>query len=168
VIGGAAGTQAAASSRWCHVELIERRPFLSGRAPASAQCSDQRLRPVPADDRRAGRHAWCFHRNVAVDTRRRHRRSTVEAVTGHPGDFQVGVARCEHHRRLVNCGTCETVCEVVVRGGKKAIFTGFYDGRVIHRRPRDLHLLRHVRRGVPGQGRSTSRSLRSATVNASV
>ena len=32
----------------------------------------------------------------------------------------------------INCGTCETVCEVEAsEPGKKAIFTEFYDGRVV-------------------------------------
>src|SRR5450756_2124890 len=86
-----------------HVELVERRAFLGGRAarigtvfPTNdcGQC-------LPTTDAQAGTRK-CFHRNVAIDhpdlTIRR--RSTVEAVTGHPGDFQVSI------RTLPNIVTC--------------------------------------------------------------
>ncbi|MCX6371506.1 MAG: hydrogenase iron-sulfur subunit [Actinobacteria bacterium] len=137
--GGVAGTQAAAelAQMGHHVELVERRPFLGGRAarigtvfPTNdcGQC-------LPTTDAQAGTRK-CFHRNVAIDhpdlTIRR--RSTVEAVTGHPGDFQVSIRTLPNMvtDACINCGTCETVCEVdSSEPGKKAIFTEFYDGRVI-------------------------------------
>ena len=137
--GGVAGTQAAAElAKMGHpVELIERRPFLGGRAarigtvfPTNdcGQC-------LPAGDAQAGTRK-CFHRNVSIDhpnlTVRR--RSTVEAVTGHPGDFEVSVRRLPNMvtDACINCGTCETVCEAEAsEPGKKAIFTEFYDGRVV-------------------------------------
>ena len=137
--GGVAGTQAAAelAQMGHHVELVERRPFLGGRAarigtvfPTNdcGQC-------LPTTDAQAGTRK-CFHRNVAIDhpdlTIRR--RSTVEAVSGHPGDFQVSIRTLPNMvtDACINCGTCETVCEVESsEPGKKAIFTEFYDGRVI-------------------------------------
>ena len=68
--GGVAGTQAAAElAKMGHpVELIERRPFLGGRAarigtvfPTNdcGQC-------LPAGDAQAGTRK-CFHRNVSID-----------------------------------------------------------------------------------------------------
>jgi heterodisulfide reductase subunit A len=137
--GGVAGTQAAAelAQMGHHVELVERRAFLGGRAarigtvfPTNdcGQC-------LPTTDAQAGTRK-CFHRNVAIDhpdlTIRR--RSTVEAVTGHPGDFQVSIRTLPNFvtDACVNCGACETVCEVESsEPGKKAIFTEFYDGRVV-------------------------------------
>ena len=137
--GGVAGTQAAAelAQMGHHVELVERRPFLGGRAarigtvfPTNdcGQC-------LPTTDAQAGTRK-CFHRNVAIDhpDLSIHRRSTVEAVTGHPGDFQVSIRTLPNivTDACINCGTCETVCEVESsEPGKKAIFTEFYDGRVI-------------------------------------
>ena len=137
--GGVAGTQAAAelAQMGHHVELVERRPFLGGRAarigtvfPTNdcGQC-------LPTTDAQAGTRK-CFHRNVAID----HpdltiwRRATVESVSGHPGDFEVSIRRLPNivTDACVNCGTCETVCPVEAsEPGKKAIFTEFYDGRVI-------------------------------------
>ena len=137
--GGVAGTQAAAvlAQMGHRVELVERRPFLGGRAarigtvfPTNdcGQC-------LPTTDAQPGTRK-CFHRNVAID----HpglsirRRSTVESVTGHPGDFQVSIRTLPNivTDACINCGTCETVCEVEAsEPGKKAIFTEFYDGRVI-------------------------------------
>jgi heterodisulfide reductase subunit A len=137
--GGVAGTQAAAelAQMGHHVELVERRAFLGGRAarigtvfPTNdcGQC-------LPTTDAQAGTRK-CFHRNVAIDhpdlTIRR--RSTVEAVTGHPGDFQVSVRSLPNMvtDACVNCGTCETVCEAdSSEPGKKAIFSEYYDGRVM-------------------------------------
>ena len=137
--GGVAGTQAATelAQMGHHVELVERRAFLGGRAarigtvfPTNdcGQC-------LPTTDAQAGTRK-CFHRNVAIDhpdlTIRR--RSTVEAVSGHPGDFQVSVRTLPNMvtDACINCGTCETVCEVESSElGKKAIFTEFYDGRVV-------------------------------------
>jgi heterodisulfide reductase subunit A-like polyferredoxin len=137
--GGVAGTQAAAelAQMGHHVELVERRPFLGGRAarigtvfPTNdcGQC-------LPSTDAQAGTRK-CFHRNVAIDhpDLAIRRRSTVESVTGHPGDFQVGVRTLPNivTDACVNCGTCETVCEVESsEPGKKAIFTEFYDGRIV-------------------------------------
>lgn len=137
--GGVAGTQAAAelAQMGHHVHLVERRPFLGGRAarigtvfPTNdcGQC-------LPATDAQAGTRK-CFHRNVAID----HpdlavwRRSSVESVTGRPGDFEVSIRRLPNivTDACINCGTCETVCPVESsEPGKKAIFTEFYDGRVI-------------------------------------
>ena len=137
--GGVAGTQAAAelAQMGHHVELVERRPFLGGRAarigtvfPTNdcGQC-------LPTTDAQAGTRK-CFHRNVAIDhpDLRVWRRSTVESVTGHPGDFEVSIRRLPNivTDACINCGTCETVCPVdASEPGKKAIFTEFYDGRVI-------------------------------------
>ena len=137
--GGVAGTQAAAelAQMGHHVDLVERRPFLGGRAarigtvfPTNdcGQC-------LPTTDAQAGTRK-CFHRNVAID----HpdltiwRRATVESVSGRPGDFEVGIRRLPNivTDACVNCGTCETVCPVEAsEPGKRAIFTEFYDGRVI-------------------------------------
>ena len=117
--GGVAGTQAAAelAQMGHHVDLVERRPFLGGRAarigtvfPTNdcGQC-------LPTTDAQAGTRK-CFHRNVAID----HpdltiwRRATVESVSGRPGDFEVGIRRLPNivTDACVNCGTCETVCPV--------------------------------------------------------
>ncbi len=138
--GGVAGTQAAAElAQMGHkVELVERRAFLGGRAarigtvfPTNdcGQC-------LPTTDAQAGTRK-CFHRNLAID----HpllsvwRRATVESVTGHPGDFEVSIRRLPNivTNDCVNCGTCETVCpeDASRQPGKRAIFTEFYDGRVI-------------------------------------
>jgi len=137
--GGVAGTQAAAelAQMGHHVELVERRAFLGGRAarigtvfPTNdcGQC-------LPTTDAQAGTRK-CFHRNVAIDHRNLHilRRSTVESVSGHPGNYQVSVRSLPNMvtDACINCGTCETVCEVdSSEPGKKAIFSEFYDGRVI-------------------------------------
>jgi heterodisulfide reductase subunit A len=137
--GGVAGTQAAAElAQMGHrVELVERRPFLGGRAarigtvfPTNdcGQC-------LPATDAQAGTRK-CFHRNVAIDHPNLNvwRRATVEAVTGHPGDFAVSIRRLPNivTGDCINCGTCETVCPVeATEPGKRAIYTEFYDGRVI-------------------------------------
>jgi len=137
--GGVAGTQAAAelAQMGHHVELVERRAFLGGRAarigtvfPTNdcGQC-------LPTTDAQAGTRK-CFHRNVAIDhpDLAIHRRSTVEAVSGHPGDFQVSIRSLPNMvtDACVNCGTCETVCEAdSSEPGKKAIFSEYYDGRVV-------------------------------------
>ena len=137
--GGVAGTQAAAelAQMGHHVELVERRPFLGGRAarigtvfPTNdcGQC-------LPTTDAQAGTRK-CFHRNVALD----HpgltisRRATVESVSGHPGDFRVSIRRLPNlvTDACVNCGACEAVCPVdSSEPGMKAIFSEFYDGRVV-------------------------------------
>jgi len=136
--GGVAGTQAAAElAQMGHtVELVERRPFLGGRAarigtvfPTNdcGQC-------LPTTDAQAGTRK-CFHRNVAIDNTNLHiwRRTTVESVAGKPGDFEVSLRRLPNivTNDCVNCGTCETVCEVAnAEGNAKAIYAEFYDGRV--------------------------------------
>jgi heterodisulfide reductase subunit A len=136
--GGVAGTQAAAElAQMGHtVELAERRPFLGGRAarigtvfPTNdcGQC-------LPTTDAQAGTRK-CFHRNVAIDNPNLHiwRRTTVEGVRGEPGDFEVDLRRLPNivTGDCINCGTCETVCEVANSDGSaKAIFAEFYDGRV--------------------------------------
>lgn len=137
--GGVAGTQAAAelAQMGHHVELVERRPFLGGRAarigtvfPTNdcGQC-------LPTTDAQAGTRK-CFHRNVAIDHPglRIWRRSTVEAVTGRPGAFDVTIRQLPNMVTgdCVNCGTCETVCPVESsERGRTAIFSEFYDGRVV-------------------------------------
>ena len=137
--GGVAGTQAAAelAQMGHHVELVEQRPFLGGRAarigtvfPTNdcGQC-------LPTTDAQAGTRK-CFHRNVAIDhpDLRIWRRSTVDTVTGRPGDFEVTIRQLPNMvtADCVNCGSCETVCPVEsAEAGKKAIFTEFYDGRVV-------------------------------------
>ncbi len=137
--GGVAGTQAAVElAQMGHkVELVERRPFLGGRAarigtvfPTNdcGQC-------LPTTDAQAGTRK-CFHRNVAIDHPNLDiwRRATVESVSGHPGDFEVSIRRLPNlvTDACVNCGTCETVCpEPASEPGKKAIFSEFYDGRVV-------------------------------------
>ena len=58
----------------------------------------------------------------------------MESIAGHPGDFRVSVRRLPNivTDACVNCGTCETVCEVEAsEPGRKAIFSEFYDGRVV-------------------------------------
>jgi heterodisulfide reductase subunit A len=136
--GGVSGTQAAAElAQMGHrVELVERRPFLGGRAarigtvfPTNdcGQC-------LPTTDAQAGIRK-CFHRNVAIDNPNLHvwRRTTVESVSGGPGDFEVSLRRLPNivTSACVNCGACEETCEVESdESGGKAIFSEFYDGRV--------------------------------------
>ena len=137
--GGVAGTQAAAelAQMGHHVELVERRPFLGGRAarigtvfPTNdcGQC-------LPTTDAQAGTRK-CFHRNVAIDHPNLsiRRRSTVEAVEGRPGEFAVTIRSLPNivTEDCVNCGACESACPVESsQAGKKAIFSEFYDGRVV-------------------------------------
>jgi heterodisulfide reductase subunit A len=117
--GGVAGTQAAAEiAQMGHrVELVERRPFLGGRAarigtvfPTNdcGQC-------LPTSDQQAGVRK-CFHRNQVIDHPNLNvwRRTTVESVKGRPGDFEVALRRLPNivTDACVNCGTCETVCPV--------------------------------------------------------
>ncbi len=136
--GGVSGAQAAAElAQMGHqVELVERRPFLGGRAarigtvfPTNdcGQC-------LPTTDAQAGVRK-CFHRNVAIDNPNLNvwRRTTVESVSGQPGDFEVSLRRLPNivTQDCVNCGSCEEVCPVEsTESGGKAIFTEFYDGRV--------------------------------------
>ncbi len=137
--GGVAGTQAAVElAQMGHrVDLVERRPFLGGRAarigtvfPTNdcGQC-------LPTTDAQAGTRK-CFHRNVAIDDPSLHiwRRTTVEAVTGRPGEFEVALKRLPNivTAECINCSTCKTVCpEPSSDGAHKAIFAEFYDGRVV-------------------------------------
>ena len=137
--GGVAGTQAAVElAQMGHrVELVERRPFLGGRAarigtvfPTNdcGQC-------LPTTDAQAGTRK-CFHRNVAIDDPNLHvwRRTTVESVEGRPGDFEVALKRLPNivTDECINCCSCETVCpETAADGTKKAIFAEYYDGRVV-------------------------------------
>ena len=136
--GGVSGTQAAAElAQMGHrVELVERRPFLGGRAarigtvfPTNdcGQC-------LPTTDAQAGVRK-CFHRNVAIDNENMNiwRRATVESVSGRPGDFEVSLRQLPNivTQDCVNCGLCEEVCQVgSEEEGGKAIFSEFYDGRV--------------------------------------
>ncbi len=136
--GGVAGTQAAAelAQMGHHVELVERRPFLGGRAarigtvfPTNdcGQC-------LPTTDAQAGTRK-CFHRNVAIDDPNLHiwRRTTVESVAGEAGAFEVSLRRLPNvvTGDCVGCGACESVCEVAnSEGNGKAIYAEFYDGRV--------------------------------------
>jgi len=137
--GGVSGTQAACElAQMGHrVELVERRPFLGGRAarigtvfPTNdcGQC-------LPTTDAQAGTRK-CFHRNLAIDhpNLRVWRRTTVEAVSGHPGDFTVDLRRLPNivTGACVNCGTCESVCpQRSADGTSTAIYSEFYDGRVV-------------------------------------
>ena len=136
--GGVAGTQAAAelAQMGHHVELVERRSFLGGRAarigtvfPTNdcGQC-------LPTTDAQAGTRK-CFHRNVAIDNPnlRIWRRTTVESVAGEAGAFEVSLRRLPNvvTDDCVGCGICESVCEVAnSEGNGKAIYAEFYDGRV--------------------------------------
>jgi len=137
--GGVAGTQAAAEiAQMGHrVELVERRPFLGGRAAriGSVFPTNDCGQCLPTSDQQAGVRK-CFHRNQVIDdpNLRIWRRTTVESVKGRPGDFEVALRRLPNvvTDACVNCGTCETVCPVEAsEPGKKAIFTEYYDGRVV-------------------------------------
>jgi heterodisulfide reductase subunit A len=136
--GGVAGTQAAAElAQMGHrVELVERRPFLGGRAarigtvfPTNdcGQC-------LPTTDDQAGVRK-CFHRNEAIDhpSLRIWRRTTVASVSGRPGAFEVSLRRLPNlvTEACVNCGTCESVCPEPGPRDKKAIFHEYFDGRVV-------------------------------------
>ncbi|NLE22701.1 MAG: hydrogenase iron-sulfur subunit [Actinobacteria bacterium] len=173
--GGVAGTQAAVelAQMGHHVELVERRPFLGGRAarigtvfPTNdcGQC-------LPTTDAQTGTRK-CFHRNLAIDhpDLAIHRRSTVESVAGHPGDFEVAIRTLPNIVTdvCINCGSCEPVCEVESsEPGKKAIFTEFYDGRVV--RTVDLETCTFCGRCVgacPVEAIDFSQSPRRTTVNA--
>jgi heterodisulfide reductase subunit A len=137
--GGVAGTQAACElAQMGHrVDLVETRPFLGGRAarigtvfPTNdcGQC-------LPTTDAQAGVRK-CFHRNLAIDDPdlRVWRRASVESVNGGAGDFEVVVRRLPNvvTDACVNCGICETVCpEKASDGVGPAIYTEFYDGRVV-------------------------------------
>jgi heterodisulfide reductase subunit A len=137
--GGVAGTQAAAEiAQMGHrVELVERRPFLGGRAAriGSVFPTNDCGQCLPTSDQQAGVRK-CFHRNQVIDHPELHiwRRTTVEAVNGRPGDFEVVLRRLPNivTEACVDCGACETVCPVEgSEPGKRAIFTEYYDGRVV-------------------------------------
>ncbi len=137
--GGVAGTQAAAEiAQMGHrVELVERRPFLGGRAAriGSVFPTNDCGQCLPTSDQQAGVRK-CFHRNQVIDHPELHiwRRTTVEAVKGRPGDFEVALRRLPNivTEACVDCGACETVCPVEgSEPGKRAIFTEYYDGRVV-------------------------------------
>ena len=137
--GGVTGTQAACElAQMGHrVDLVERRPFLGGRAahigtvfPTNdcGQC-------LPTTEAQAGVRK-CFHRNLAIDHPNLHiwRRATVEAVSGDAGDFRVTLRRLPNivTDACVDCGLCETVCpERNAAGTAPAIYSEFYDGRVV-------------------------------------
>ena len=137
--GGVAGTQAAVElAQMGHpVHLVERRPFLGGRAarigtvfPTNdcGQC-------LPATEAQPGTRK-CFHRNLALDHPNLTvwRRATVEAVEGRPGDFTVTIRQLPNvvTDACVNCGRCEEVCPVEAsEPGRRAIFSELYDGRVV-------------------------------------
>jgi heterodisulfide reductase subunit A len=138
--GGVSGTQAACElAQMGHrVRLIEQRPFLGGRAarigtvfPTNdcGQC-------LPTTDAQIGSRK-CFHRNLAIDSPNLDvwRRTSVEAVGGRPGDFRVELRRLPNivTDACVDCGLCEDVCPAPSsRGeGKSAIYSEFYDGRVV-------------------------------------
>lgn len=137
--GGVSGTQAACElTQMGHrVELVERRSFLGGRAarigtvfPTNdcGQC-------LPTTDAQPGTRK-CFHRNLAIDhpDLRVWRRTTVQSVTGQPGDFTVELRQLPNvvTDACVNCGRCETVCpQRSADGATTAIYSEFYDGRVV-------------------------------------
>ena len=159
--GGVAGTQAAAElAQMGHqVELIERRPFLGGRAarigtvfPTNdcGQC-------LPATDAQAGTRK-CFHRNVAIDhpdlTIRR--RSTVESRHRAPRRLRgERPPPAQHrHRRLHQLRHLRDGLRGRVVGARQEghLHRVLRRPRGAHHRPRHLHLLRQVRRGVPRRG----------------
>lgn len=138
--GGVSGTQAACElAQMGHqVELVEQRPFLGGRAarigtvfPTNdcGQC-------LPTTDAQVGSRK-CFHRNMAIDDPHLHvsRLTTVESVTGRPGDFQVELRQLPNvvTAACIDCGRCEEVCPVAsgAEADKPAIYSEFYDGRVV-------------------------------------
>lgn len=137
--GGVSGTQAACelAQMGHHVTLVEKRPFLGGRAarigtvfPTNdcGQC-------LPTTDAQVGSRK-CLHRNLAIDhpDLKILRRTTVEAVRGRPGDFRVEVRTLPNlvTDACLDCGACETVCpELATDGRTKAIYGEFYDGRVL-------------------------------------
>ncbi|MGZ4383570.1 MAG: FAD-dependent oxidoreductase [Gaiellaceae bacterium] len=137
--GGVAGTQAAAElAQMGHrVDLVERRPFLGGRAAriGSVFPTNDCGQCLPTTDAQAGVRK-CFHRNVAIDdpNLRIWRRTEVESMRGKPGDFEVSLRRLPNivTSDCINCGLCEEACTVPSSSGVgKAIFSEFYDGRVL-------------------------------------
>ena len=143
--GGVAGAQAAVElARMGHpVELLERRPFIGGRATAigavfpTGDCGPC----LPATVAQTGVRK-CLYRNVAVDhpNLRIRRRTTVQSVTGRAGDFTVQVRTLPEMvgTECIDCGLCEAACPVPGPAGQATAITGeVYDGRVL--RSIDLH-----------------------------
>jgi len=137
--GGVAGAQAAVElARMGHpVELLERRPFIGGRATAigavfpTGDCGPC----LPATVAQTGVRK-CLYRNVAVDhpNLRIRRRTTVQSVTGRAGDFTVQVRTLPEMvgTECIDCGLCEAACPVPGPAGQATAITGeVYDGRVL-------------------------------------
>ncbi len=137
--GGVAGTQAAVElARMGHeVDLLERRPFLGGRAT--------RIGPVfptgdcapclPATGAQPGVRR-CLFRNVAVDhpNLRVRRSAAVQSVTGRAGDFQLEVRTLPAMvgTECIDCGLCEEACPVPGPPGQAtAIVAELHDGRAL-------------------------------------
>jgi heterodisulfide reductase subunit A len=137
--GGVAGTQAAVElARIGHqVDLLERRPFLGGRATAigpvfpTGDCGPC----LPATGAQSGVRK-CLYRNVAVDhpNLRIRRRTEVQSVTGTAGDFRVEVRTLPTMVGIecIDCGLCEQACPVPGGPGQATAIAGeLYDGRVL-------------------------------------
>ena len=137
--GGIAGTQAAVElARMGHqVDLLERRPFLGGRAGAigpvfpTGDCGPC----LPSTDAQPGVRK-CLFRNVAVDhpNLRIRRRTEVLSVTGRAGDFRIEVRTLPTMvgSECIDCGLCEQVCPVPGAPGQAtAIAADLFDGRVL-------------------------------------
>jgi len=137
--GGVAGTQAAIElARMGHdVDLLERRPFLGGRATAigpvfpTGDCGPC----LPTTGAQSGVRK-CLFRNVAVDhpKLRIHRRTEVQSVAGKAGDFRVEVRTLPTMvgAECIDCGICEQACPVPGANGQAtAIASELFDGRVL-------------------------------------
>ena len=137
--GGVAGIQAATElARLGHgVDLLERRPFLGGRAAAigpvfpTGDCGPC----LPATAAQSGVRK-CLHRNAALDhpNLRIRRRAEVESVTGEAGDFRIQVRTLPGMvgAECVDCGLCEQACPVPGAAGHATAITAEpYDGRVL-------------------------------------
>ena len=159
--GGVAGTQAAVElAQMGHrVELVERRPFLGGRAarigtvfPTNdcGQC-------LPTTDAQAGTRK-CFHRNVAIDDPeparlaahdRRVGRRPPRRLRGRPQAAAQHRHRRMHQLQPLRDGLPRAVERRRAEGDLRRVLRR---PRGAHRRPRHLHLLRRLRQGVPGRG----------------